>query len=219
MTDTISPTTGPVPSAVNAVLQDLPARKAALRRVILKRRSAANTAEHGHAGATLARLASAHSWPTPPGVMTGFWPVRGEIDPRPMMEVLRAAGWQIALPVVVANEAPLVFRAWSPDDAMGEGSFRIPEPLPSAPELTPDAMLVPLVAFDAEGYRLGYGGGFYDRSIEKFSADGRSLHVIGVAYDAQEAVRIPRDHHDRRLDAILTPSGWRVPVSTTGEAS
>ena len=204
----MSTTVPPRPSPVSS--QSIAERKAGLRRLVLARRKAANAREGSEAGLKLVANAQKRL-PSDPAVVSGFWPVRAEIDVRPLLDALRARGWQVALPVVVENGAPLIFRAWNEGDAMDEGAFRIPEPQQSAKELTPTVMLVPLVAFDADGFRLGYGGGFYDRSIEKLSSAGAPLTVIGCAFDAQEVVRVPREAHDRQLDAILTPSRWRKP--------
>jgi 5-formyltetrahydrofolate cyclo-ligase len=101
---------------------------------------------------------------------------------------------------------PLVFRAWAPGDAMGKVQWGIAEPLPDKPELEPDIVLVPLLAFDGEGYRLGYGGGFYDRTLQRLRTL-KPVIAIGIAYDELKVDAVPHQGYDQRLDWVLTPSG------------
>ena len=136
-------------------------------------------------------------------VVSGFLPIGAEIDLQPLLRALAARGHVVALPVVVGRGRPLVFRAWREGDAMGEGPYGIREPLESAPAVTPQVLLVPLLAFDRAGYRLGYGGGFYDRSLERLRARGEAI-AIGTAWAAQEVPAVPHDDHDQPLDWILT---------------
>jgi 5-formyltetrahydrofolate cyclo-ligase len=139
----------------------------------------------------------------PGAVASGFWPFGPEIDVRPILYHLHAAGHPIALPVVVKRGLPLLFRAWSPGQALVAGSFGVPRPDKGSPELTPQLLVVPLLAFDRAGYRLGYGGGFYDRTLAGLRANGPVL-AVGVAFSAQEVERIPRDDSDERLDWMVT---------------
>jgi 5,10-methenyltetrahydrofolate synthetase len=132
----------------------------------------------------------------PPGsVVSGYWPIRGELDLRPWLAGLRDRGHRAALPVVAARDAPLVFRAWSPGDPMARGAWNIPEPAEGDP-VTPDVVLAPLVGVDAAGYRLGNGGGYFDRTLALIRPRG----IVGVGHDF---ARIPTIH----------PMPWDVPMT------
>jgi 5-formyltetrahydrofolate cyclo-ligase len=136
-------------------------------------------------------------------VVSGYAPIRSELDPTPLMLHLAGLGARLALPVVLARGHSLSFRAWSPDDRLVLGPLGIPEPSPVAAELVPDVMLVPLAAFDRVGHRIGYGGGYYDYT---FSHLRKTRHVIGVglAFAVQEIPAVPALAHDAALDYVLT---------------
>ncbi|WP_284423264.1 MULTISPECIES: 5-formyltetrahydrofolate cyclo-ligase [unclassified Bradyrhizobium] len=136
-------------------------------------------------------------------VVSGYVPIRNELDPMPLMHALAGQGARLALPVVLARGHSLSFRAWSPGDRLTLGSLGIPEPSPVAAELVPDAMLVPLAAFDRTGHRIGYGGGYYDYT---FSHLRKTHHVIGLGlgFAIQETAAIPALAHDAPLDYVLT---------------
>lgn len=137
------------------------------------------------------------------GIISGFIPYKSEISTVPLMNRLRRDGWQTCLPVVIAPGQPLVFRAWAPGDALVPGVWDIPVPLETAPQILPDVLLVPMLAFDARGYRLGYGGGFYDRTLEKLR-QLKNVVAIGVAYHAQMVDEVPVGPHDAPLDHVMT---------------
>ncbi len=139
-------------------------------------------------------------------VIAGYWPVRDEIDPRPIMHTLHANDYAICLPIIITQGAPLLFRQWQPDMQLQPGQFEIPIPPGQARELTPDIILTPCVAFDRFGHRLGMKGGFYDRTLEFLRAE-KTITAIGLAYSAQEAAQIPFEAHDQRLDAMVTERG------------
>ncbi len=141
-------------------------------------------------------------------VVSAYMAMPGELDPAPLVNRLIADGTRIALPVVVAKGQPLVFRLWQPGDAMASGTWGIKEPLPDKLDVSPDIMLVPLLAFDARGGRLGYGGGFYDRTIGVLRAQGCVI-TVGLALQAQAVDAVPMGPHDQYLDWILTPAGAR----------
>jgi 5-formyltetrahydrofolate cyclo-ligase len=141
-------------------------------------------------------------------VVSGFMPMPDEIDVLPLLVWLAAEGTQLCLPVMQGKGKPLLFRAWAPGDDMDTAIWGIREPMADKPELEPDVLLVPLLAFDAEGWRLGYGGGFYDRSIAELSRFKR-ITTVGIAYDAQEVDAVPHLDYDERLDWVLTPGGPR----------
>jgi 5-formyltetrahydrofolate cyclo-ligase len=178
------------------------AKKAALRINAAKRRDALHAAS-GEAGRYIADL-FLETWSPPPGtVVSAFWPIRSELDLRPLMHLLHERGCGIALPIVVRRRTALVFRRWTPEMVLEEGNFGVPTPSADALELDPDWLLVPLLAFDQHGYRLGYGGGFYDITLAALRAR-KSVFAIGAAYDGQKVENVPRQADDARLDAILT---------------
>lgn len=166
-----------------------------------KRRAAAHAALKDTAGTTLA--ARGLPFAGEPGIVSGFMPYKSEITTVPLLNRLRRDGWQTCLPVVVAAGEPLVFRAWNPGEALVPGVWGIPAPPPSAAEVLPDVLLVPLLAFDRAGYRLGYGGGFYDRTLAKLRAI-KEVVAVGVAYHAQMVDQVPRAGYDAPLDYVMT---------------
>ncbi|MEX2648708.1 MAG: 5-formyltetrahydrofolate cyclo-ligase [Alphaproteobacteria bacterium] len=140
----------------------------------------------------------------PGAVVSGYWPVGDEFDVRPLLERLHAAGHACALPVVVGKGKPLVFRRWEPGDTLVPAALGIPVPLPEADELVPDVLLVPMLAFDGEGYRLGYGGGFYDLTLASLREAAPATLGVGAAYSGQRVAAVPHEATDERLDWILT---------------
>ena len=139
-----------------------------------------------------------------PAVVTGFWPMKDELDIRPLMIELFNRGCQLALPVVIGKGQPLVFRAWRPGDPLEAGVFNTLHPSPRRQTLEPDALIVPLLACDDNGWRLGYGGGFYDRTLRGLRTR-RKVLAMGVAFDDQLlAEDVPHGPDDERLDWLLT---------------
>ena len=134
----------------------------------------------------------------------GYWPIRSEVDPRPLMEALIGRGQEVALSQILHPH--LSWRSWRPGDVLVHGGFGVREPGPDAPEIFPRVLLVPLAAFDRRCNRLGYGKGHFDRSIAELSSRHPVL-TIGLAYAAQEIDAVPAEPHDRRLDLILTEAG------------
>jgi 5-formyltetrahydrofolate cyclo-ligase len=139
----------------------------------------------------------------PPAVVSGFWPMAEELDIRPLMMELANQGCQLALPVVVARKQPLVFRAWRPGDPLEAGPFGTLHPSPRRAVVEPEVLIVPLLAVDEEGWRLGYGGGFYDRTIEALRARKRVV-TIGAGFNEQIVPEVPHGPGDQRLDWLLT---------------
>ncbi|HEY5607461.1 MAG TPA: 5-formyltetrahydrofolate cyclo-ligase [Alphaproteobacteria bacterium] len=176
--------------------------KATLRREALARRQAA-AKNSAHAGESLRdRFLSAI--PLPSGaVVSGFWPMGDEVDVRPLLQALVARGHPIALPTVVRRGAPLVFRAWRPGDALAAGTLGTSVPAADKPELRPQIVITPLLAFDACGFRVGYGAGYYDMTLAQLRAAGDVL-AVGVGYDAQEVDTVPIEDWDQPLDWIVT---------------
>jgi len=136
-------------------------------------------------------------------VVSGYSPIRNEIDPAPLMIKLAALGARLALPVINARGKSLTFRAWSPSDRLVLGPLGIPEPSPAAAELIPDVMLVPLAAFDRTGHRIGYGAGHYDHTFAHLRKSN-AVTAIGLAFSIQETPSIPALSHDVALDFVLT---------------
>ncbi|MGM0560343.1 MAG: 5-formyltetrahydrofolate cyclo-ligase [Pseudomonadota bacterium] len=180
--------------------------KKSLRRKAAARRSRASEESGPDAALRLAENLLGRKELANAGWVSSYWPMRDEIDPRPAMEALNAKGVGLCLPVVTGNAQPLVFRAWQPGDRLVREAFGTSVPEPSAAEQVPDILLVPLLAFDSEGYRLGYGGGFYDRTLEKLRAERGTL-AIGLGFAWQHMDFLPRGPHDQKLDMIVTEQG------------
>ena len=138
-----------------------------------------------------------------PAVVSAFWPIKEEIDIRPLMIELFSAGCQMALPVVQGRGKPLLFRAWRPGDPLEAGVFGTLQPAARREIVEPDALIVPLLACDREGWRLGYGGGFYDRTLAGLRTR-RKVTAVGVGFDAQLVPEVPHSPDDQRLDWLLT---------------
>jgi 5-formyltetrahydrofolate cyclo-ligase len=173
------------------------AAKAHLRRQALVARQASP-----EAGAMLRDVILAKAPPPPGAIIGGFWPMGSEIDTRPLLDALHASGHVIALPVTPPRGQPLIFRPWTPGTAMARGPMGTQHPAEGDP-VTPDWLIIPLLAFDRTGARLGYGGGYYDRTLALL----RGATAIGVAYAAQEIAQVPTGPHDIRLPLIATEHG------------
>ena len=180
--------------------------KKKLRAEALERRKAA-FAQHG---AEASRKIAAHGVDflaaTPGAIVSGFAAINDEINPAPLMTWLQAEGFRLALPVMQGRGKPLLMRAWTPGDAMNAAAWSIAEPMDDKPAVDPDILLVPLLAFDARGYRLGYGGGFYDRTLQRLRKL-KPIVAVGLAYDELRVDAVPAESYDERLDWVLTPSG------------
>ncbi|WP_334176689.1 5-formyltetrahydrofolate cyclo-ligase [Pseudoxanthobacter sp.] len=200
----------PEQAAAGEETSRLRVRKAAVRAEALGRRSALPAAAHRQAAAAL--VAAIDDLALRPGVtIAGFHPIRGEIDPRPMMMALADRGFRLALPALVDDET-MVFRRWQPGDALVPGRFGLSEPPDHADIAVPDVILVPLAAFDRHGNRVGYGKGFYDRALARLDqADPPGPRAIGLAFSVQAVEAVPAEAHDRPLDAVLTEAGLLRP--------
>ena len=139
----------------------------------------------------------------PGTIVAGYSPINSEIDPFPLMRALEKSGAELALPVIVKRDHPLIFRSWSPDEGLVRGSYGIFQPSSDAPDVDPDIVLVPLAAFDKAGHRIGYGRGYYDRTLHELRAM-KKITVIGIAFAVQEIEIVPRLPHDEQLDCVLT---------------
>ena len=136
--------------------------------------------------------------------VSGYWPMRGELDPRPLMARLAGSGYPLLLPAVAGDGQPLTFREWREGEALIAGPFGTQEARADAPEGVPGIIIVPLLGFDDAGYRLGYGKGFYDMTLAALRRRRSGVLSVGFAYEAQRSGRLPRDGWDRPLDWIVT---------------
>lgn len=184
------------------------AAKQMLREKMLALRATLTASERKEAANRIAGTGLDFLAPEADSVVSAFAAIGEEIDPLPLLTRLHGSGLKIGLPVVVGRGQPLLFRNWSPGDPLVDAAFGLRVPRADAGEVTPDILLVPLLAFDAQGYRLGYGGGYYDRTLAALRSQG-SVVAIGLAYDIQEVDAVPHADYDERLDWILTPSGAR----------
>ena len=177
--------------------------KVLLRRQALERRKEAAPAARARLserlvfeGVRLARL-----WR--PAVVSGFHPIREEPDVLALLEALAREGYGTALPAVVGRDTHLSFRLWRRGEPTLLGGMGVPEPLESAPSVEPDLLFVPLACFDRRGHRIGYGAGYYDRSLELLRSTKR-IHAVGVAYGVCEVAAVPYEAHDQGLDVVVT---------------
>ncbi len=197
------PPASPPSLAPDAVLDR---EKDAIRALARVRRRAARQEAPADAGERLAdrfEEAMAEMGLDQPSIVSGFWPLKDEIDLRPLLGRLHGQGWTCALPVVTGRGRPLVFREWSPGDRLEEGGFATRHPRRSQPEVTPHVVLVPLLAFDERGFRVGYGGGYYDRTLEALRRAGPVI-AAGAAFAGQRMNDVPHGRHDQPLDWVVT---------------
>ena len=180
-----------------------PAAKQAMREAVRAVRTKAAAAQPGAAQALVEIFPD--SVLTAGGTAAGYFPLGEEISPLPLMQALAAQGWQTSLPVMRQDERGLDFRAWVPGDDVQIKKFGVSEPAQSAPEIEPFLILVPALAIDLNGGRLGYGQGYYDRALSWRAKQG-PVFACGLAYDEQVLLKLPRDPWDFPLNAILTPT-------------
>jgi 5-formyltetrahydrofolate cyclo-ligase len=176
--------------------------KAELRSAALAKRDALTDEERAAAAERVARRGLPFEI-AQGAIVSGYAPIRNEIDPTPLMLKLAEKGARLALPTVNARGQSLTFRTWSPHDRLMLGPLGIPEPSPAAAEIVPDIMLVPLAAFDRLGHRIGYGAGHYDYTFAHLRK-AKPVIGIGLAFAAQEIKAIPALSHDVALDYVLT---------------
>lgn len=182
-------------------MTDIDALKAQTRKTAFAARKAVHGTGRDAAAQTHLAAALAEFGDAP---LAGYMPIRTEIDPLPVMA---GHAGLVGVPVIPGPGQPLDFHRWTPGCAMVAGAFGALIPEGGTPVI-PRVVIVPLVGFDARGYRLGYGGGFYDRTLARLRANG-PVTALGFAYDAQELAQVPTDAYDQRLDGIVTESGLR----------
>jgi 5-formyltetrahydrofolate cyclo-ligase len=183
--------------------------KTDLRRRSLARRDLVTPHEAHEAAAAVARrgialveqLAAEAGFQTP--IISVYWPIRSELNTRPLIEALAARGYRVTLPVMHKVRHPLVFRDFTPGDDLVKGPYGLSEPAEDRTARDPDILFSPLAAFDRRGFRLGYGGGIYDATLSQLRAK-KAVTAIGVAYSCQEVDRVPIEPHDQRLDFLMT---------------
>jgi 5-formyltetrahydrofolate cyclo-ligase len=179
--------------------------KAVLRRAAVAQRDALPPAERMAAALAIAERGLPIE--VMPGIIiSGFSPLKSEINPLPLLRRLADAGAGLALPVVAGRGQPLIMRAWSFGAPLVSGVWGIREPTADAPELFPDVLIVPLLAFDRRGHRIGYGAGYYDMTIARLRAM-KPVAAVGIAFAAQEIAAVPATPRDARLDLVLTERG------------
>ncbi len=186
-------------SAVDTVITE---QKSALRASVLALRDAMPAASRQAAAEAIA----ARGLPVevkPGAIVSGFMPMKTEINPLPLMRKLAGAGASLALPCIAGRGHPLIMRAYQFGDAFKSGQWGIREPMPEQPEVHPDILLVPLACFDRTGQRIGYGAGYYDRTIAALRAR-KPVTTIGLAFSVQEIPHVPATERDERLDFVLT---------------
>ncbi len=190
--------------------------KAALREAAAARRKAAHQAADGAGEAARDNFLAAglhrdlHGSEGAAPVASAYCRIRSEIDPMPLMLALLEAGFRLCVPVIDGRDLPLRFREWTPATQLVPGPFgaRVPS---EGDWLEPELLIVPLLAFDAAGRRLGYGGGYYDRTLARLRSRPAVVRAVGIAFAAQEMQAVPADETDQRLDAIVTEAGVVTP--------
>ena len=184
--------------------------KAALRATCLDRRKVLHAALPQAGEMACDHFLNGIGFPDESAV-SAYLPVRDEFDVLPFVEVADLFGHEIGMPVVDAKAKPLKFLQWSPDAELVTGAMGIPTPALDSPLVIPDLLFVPLIAFDDDGYRLGYGGGFYDRTLADLRRRNPGTMAVGVCFSGLKVDHVPHDDYDERLDWIVTEAGtWKV---------
>lgn len=193
---------------MTATLSEIAETKRALRNEALARRDALSANYRQSAAETIANFPFPAKVPKG-AIVSGFFPMKTELNLIPLMRALEAKGAQIALPRIVGRGNPLSMRAWKFGDPLVPGQWGIREPAPDAKEVAPDILLVPFAAFDRRGYRIGYGAGYYDMTIAGLKAKKKVI-TVGFGFSAQEIGECPVEPHDQKLDYVMTEAGLRV---------
>lgn len=184
--------------------QQIEEAKAALRLKAHAARAAVPQSARAEAAATVTQLFFEQLAPEASHVIAAYWRIRDELDCQPILVRLMDNNHTVVLPVVVSEAEPLDLRVWEQGAALYEAGFGTLAPAEAAPRAEPDVILMPLLGFDSRGTRLGYGGGYYDRTLARLA---KRPKLIGLAYAAQELDLIPREEHDAPLDAVITERG------------
>lgn len=182
--------------------------KKELRRQALARRDALDPSYRIEAALDMAETAASSLHFEPGAIISGFWPIRSEVDVRPMMFALRDRGARLCLPAILDSQT-IIFREIVRGAPMIDMGFGTAGPDGDAAVLDPAIMLIPLAAFDSRGHRIGYGAGYYDRAIARLQDAGTSPRLIGIAFDCQQVPLVPEEWHDVVIPEILTETGLR----------
>lgn len=188
---------------------DLAAAKAALRKEALARREGISENEARAFAGRLAALGAQLVAERRPASISAFWSIGAEPSTFPLLEALQQRNVATALPIIEGRGKPLTFRLWKKGEPLAEAKWGIKEPVGDAQEVFPDLLFVPLAAFDRSGNRLGYGAGFYDRTIARLRRM-KPITTIGVAFAIQEVASVPTDETDEKLNFVLTDREWIV---------
>lgn len=183
--------------------------KQALRREVLSRRDALDPRFRFEASLAAAKKAETAILIPKETMVAGYWPIRSEIDPRPLLSAMRDKGARLCLPVVLDKET-IAFREFLPDAELVQTGFGTMGPDKTAPLVDPAILFMPLAGFDKRGHRLGYGAGHYDRALARFAGRGLEPLLIGMAFDCQEVPYVPNEPHDIALHQILTETGLHL---------
>ncbi len=193
-------------SATDAATDATTDAKVAMRAAMKARRSDLAAPVRAKMSARLAAIGPALLEVQPDLIVSGFLSIGDELDTGPVLAAVHGSGARLCLPVMQGRGKPLLFRSYAPDDDLATVVWGIREPKPDRELLEPDLLLVPLLAFDLSGWRLGYGGGFYDRTIRELR-QRKAIRAIGLAFDEQKVDAVPHLDYDEPLDGVLTPSG------------
>lgn len=187
-------------------IAELDAAKRDLRKICAAARDRLSTDDRATAAVRIGGIGLGFAAAPSRSVVSAYAAMGSELDPAPLVERLAAAGYRTCLPVIQPLGNPLRFRAWQPGEPLVARTWGIREPADDAPEVEPDVLLVPLLAFDRRGMRLGYGGGYYDRTLERLRTL-KPILAVGLAFAGQELPQVPCGPHDQPLDWILTDGG------------
>lgn len=186
-------------------MTDIKAKKSQLREQAIKHRARINLGDENIG--TVADLFFKHIQPQPGQIIAGYYPKGREFDALRILEQWTEQGGQACLPVVEKDSRILKFYDWNTNSEMQMGSYNIPEPVEQKNPVTPDVVIVPMLAFDRSGARLGYGGGYYDTTLKSLRGQ-KDIIAVGVAYASQAVLfSLPKESHDQKLDWIITPNG------------
>lgn len=191
-------------------MSDIAAVKRAARAAACSARAEAHAADPGAAARAAAHVAAELGSDPGGRIVSGYLPIRTELDPLPALRALHDLGYRLCVPVIEAKGRPLGFRRWAPGVATMRGPFDVEIPV-QGETVEPDVLLVPLLAFDARGFRLGYGGGFFDRTLQRLRG-AKPVRALGFAYAAQRVAEVPVEETDARLDAVITEAGVLHPA-------
>lgn len=188
------------------MISNIQAQKDLLRSQARARRAAVTPASGLEAAGQIAAHFQATFKLAKGAIVAGYWPMDNEADVRPLLETLHGQGCRLCLPAVIEASKPLVFREWAPGEPLVGGAHGTRHPQETAQSLIPQVVLAPLLAYDARGWRLGFGAGYYDRTLQNLRRSNEII-AVGVGYGCQEFPDIPHEETDQRLDAIVTEKG------------